>query len=477
MRTEQSRFFQKSCLALAIVSLSACATNDGSPGMESGSLIERASAVGKRSMEMGSNAWQHTREALGFSAQAPDALLDEVDLALMEEDAALPGMPAVQTASAKPQPDQLSTPQASIFGAPVEDASGERPRLSTEVGGRTDESPVDTVAGNAATRSGATPERRPDDADGSIGQTAEEPQVTIVAANFDKTAGADYQHEVTGSDTLWSIARRLTGDPANWQQIADLNDLSQDASVFAGQLLRIPRKLLAGSAPDEAVSATTTQPAVPTQQSPNEPTASPDAANVATASPNSQPFTLEDDETLWELAKRATGDATLWRTIAEHNSLTEQQITLMHSGQTIQVPSDIVESSGDQMPANIAKTGDGPDANGNAPDDQPIAAAADMPAQTPSTDRAGPPAADVTSMDDTSSERDAISARQKAELESIMVSGTYYPKAVYNKADFSSSLLMRVSPGTALKVAGAQGPWYKVETDKGPGYMHARDIR
>lgn len=61
--------------------------------------------------------------------------------------------------------------------------------------------------------------------------------------------------------------------------------------------------------------------------------------------------------------------------------------------------------------------------------------------------------------------------------ESILVSGTYYPKAVYNKADFSSSLLMRVSPGTALKVAGAQGPWFKVETDKGVGYMHARDIR
>ena len=57
----------------------------------------------------------------------------------------------------------------------------------------------------------------------------------------------------------------------------------------------------------------------------------------------------------------------------------------------------------------------------------------------------------------------------------VMVSGTYYPKAIYNEANFSSSLLMRVSPGTRLKVAKTIGPWYEVVTDKGTGFVHSRD--
>jgi len=59
----------------------------------------------------------------------------------------------------------------------------------------------------------------------------------------------------------------------------------------------------------------------------------------------------------------------------------------------------------------------------------------------------------------------------------IKVSGTYYPKAIYNDADFSSSLLMRVSPGTTLQVADAIGSWFKVETEEGVGYVHQRDIQ
>ncbi len=58
-----------------------------------------------------------------------------------------------------------------------------------------------------------------------------------------------------------------------------------------------------------------------------------------------------------------------------------------------------------------------------------------------------------------------------------MVSGTYYPKAIYNNADFSSSLLMRVSPGTTLQVSKAMGNWYQVKTSKGLGYVHQRDIK
>jgi len=61
--------------------------------------------------------------------------------------------------------------------------------------------------------------------------------------------------------------------------------------------------------------------------------------------------------------------------------------------------------------------------------------------------------------------------------ESIVVSGTYYPKAVYNDANFSASLPMRVSPGTELQVIRSLGPWFEVRTEQGIGFVHSRDIK
>jgi hypothetical protein len=73
---------------------------------------------------------------------------------------------------------------------------------------------------------------------------------------------------------------------------------------------------------------------------------------------------------------------------------------------------------------------------------------------------------------------DALNANNGANAPGeIMVSGTYYPKAIYNDADFSSSLLMRVSPGTRLQVSRALGSWFEVETEEGTGYVHSRDIK
>jgi len=70
-----------------------------------------------------------------------------------------------------------------------------------------------------------------------------------------------------------------------------------------------------------------------------------------------------------------------------------------------------------------------------------------------------------------------IAVTPQPDLSEVMVSGTYYPKAIYNDADLSSSLLMRVSPGTSLKVSNAEGNWIEVETSKGKGFLHKRDIK
>ena len=79
--------------------------------------------------------------------------------------------------------------------------------------------------------------------------------------------------------------------------------------------------------------------------------------------------------------------------------------------------------------------------------------------------------------DDLLAEQGEAAPGTEADGDAVMVSGTYYPKAIYNEANFSSSLLMRVSPGTKLNVSKAVGPWFEVVTDKGVGYVHSRDTK
>ncbi len=59
----------------------------------------------------------------------------------------------------------------------------------------------------------------------------------------------------------------------------------------------------------------------------------------------------------------------------------------------------------------------------------------------------------------------------------VMVEGSYYPKAIYLVPDYAGELLTRVLPGTTLRHLDTQRDWFKVDTDKGTGYVHASDAR
>lgn len=208
-------------------------------------------------------------------------------------------------------------------------------------------------------------------------------------------------------------------------------------------------------------------------------------------------------ETLWDMAKRTTGDATNWKPIAEHNGFSESDIGRIRYGQTIYVPAELAkaEFGGDKVEENSVATIElaEPDAVAEIPaaDAAADAAATDnlVAASTENTDQQ---AIDATAelvastnnlLDETQDIQIVEATYTSTDVESvvpvevsqtdqiIMVSGTYYPKAVYNEADFSSSLLMRVSPGTEMTVSKAMGAWFEVQTENGIGYMHSRDIK
>ena len=226
-----------------------------------------------------------------------------------------------------------------------------------------------------------------------------------------------------------------------------------------------------------------------------------DATPAAVIDPTINAIALKVDagETLWDMAKRTTGDATNWKTIAEHNGLTEKDIGRIRYGQEIYVPMDLAktELGGNNLivakaalPVDNAADDSAADAEAT---DNLVAATATQPAAGSKEEAVDASATLVASasnlMDETKDIKIVEATYQSNEtlqvepaageaIDSvIMVSGTYYPKAVYNEADFSSSLLMRVSPGTEMTVSRAMGPWYEVQTEFGIGYMHSRDIK
>ena len=533
--------FKKSLLAAAVVSLSACSTMPQAPDLSGvGDGIVKA---GKATASAGKKTWNTTTYLLGFTdapgdeADAPsdEQLLiaqtqdhDDVNQVLPLVDAPADTAGAEETAEAQPTVIQ----QATAVINPDENAAENFTVLTDGTTAVAEDAlPADTMA----------------------------------------SVSEDVVHEVAENETLWDIAKLTTGDATNWHALADINDLEQNANVFPGQQLIIPGALakeeytstLAIPAVDSLTdtqsndSATEDQPVIAaardvrenirateqadvadlvTDTQANDEQVADAAAQLASAEQDATPIDLNDGETLWDFAKRTTGDATNWQAIASQNNFTEKQSVTVRPGQTIFVPLSLLkdntqasasEQSTDEQAteeAVIAAVTETPEIATETATSAPAAAlpesAQDEPqlAQDSGTaveldasltdtataevegtelDGSGVAIAEGTSLDETQPvtvveatyksddtlnpvQADDESA-QMVENENIpaeiMVSGTYYPKAVYNNADFSSSLLMRVSPGTTLQVSRAMGTWFEVETDQGVGYVHQRDIK
>lgn len=450
--------FKRSLLAVAILSLSACATTTRDQDNDLSRIGEGILNAGRTTADVSQLVWNKTTYLLGFSDVDPsstddDSLMDDVDLALMEEDAVIPG----QEATPRPVVIQSATT------LPLEQTTAS-----------SDQAPVAL-------------------------ETAE-------SVFNDDVALEDLIHEVASNDTLWDISKKTTGDANNWHVLADVNDLAPNANVFPGQQLIIPADMIKPGYDDAAVEPETQSAAImintqnlnDASQSDKAPMADiTDTVEVAQAIiPDGRAFKLNIGETLWDFSKRTTGDATNWQAIAGQNNFSARQAVVVRAGQTIYVPESLVKPELD-VAANTIEV---PEA------DHTLETQAVVADTTPITDNEAISAstellANASILDETQPMKiveatfkadetvapivvpEAIAAAPAAvfdsgsSLEQIMVSGTYYPKAVYNDADFSSSLLMRVSPGTKLQVSKAMGTWFQVETDKGLGYVHQRDIK
>lgn len=489
-----SKAFQLSILVAAMLSLSACSTTPTIAGIDLGK-------VGSKTAELGSNAWEGTKNLLHIGPTETE-LLDEVDLALMEEDANLVD---VQVASN----DQQLLPQDDTQTA-WSDTFEDQPLL-----------PQDAAQPTTAAAFGEVPQQlgAPKEVLVLASSNTEQSLETPVLPAAQTVPTTDLIHVVAQSESLWTIAKSTTGDANNWHVIADINNLMPSEAVYIGQKITIPADMvkpvdaaiaevdmakpieeteIVVAAATDVLPATTEQPATVALNIPEKSAA--EAAVVATAEQikpaapanaanimaDATALKVGEGETLWDFAKRTTGDATNWKQIADKNLFDEKQLAGIRPGQKIYVPTDIVRSR-DANGVLVAQGAEGIVGGALPQNKEAIAATAAVLAGTNQPDgkikiveAAFQDNKGITPVTAESlSEEAALAVADNAAEQTgkVMVSGTYYPKAVYNQADFSSSLLMRVSPGTQLLVSKAIGPWLQVETDKGVGYVHSRDIK
>lgn len=326
-------------------------------------------------------------------------------------------------------------------------------------------------------------------------------EVPLDASSSVTRSDEDLFHTVSDNESLWDLAKMLTGDANNWRILAEINELGESGTVYVGQTIRVPADMKKVPRDDDG-SVTLAAAAVetPADEAP-QPTVS-ETADAVDAGPT-RSYEVKAGENLWFLAKRATGNAANWIKIAEANGMDEVQANSIRFGQEIKIPESLLtedslaslenpaaadskvaaaDAVAEAIKPNLEET---TDALNNG--DVALARATDVPADAEisivEAGYKGEPAKklELANADVQGSVAETPTAATEQGVDQngdeIMVSGTYYPKAVYNDANFSSSLLMRVSPGTRLTVSKAMGPWYEVITEKGVGYVHSRDTK
>lgn len=456
-------------ISVTALSMTGCATSNSGVQYP---LDNVASAIGAA----GTRVWTGTKflfKLKEHGAEQPDEFLDEVDLALMEDGE----FNETVMESGEVEPEALVLTSGTEIGTTPTTINLAEEDLS--------ESAVNAVA-------------------------ALDPE--------------DLYHTVDDNETLWDLAKKLTGNATNWQALAAANGLGENGAVYAGMKLRIPADMKRKDLKETPTAVAAADPA----EKPLEPEARTVAAaegKVEGEIPESAAFTVAAGETLWDLAARTTGKGSNWVKIATYNDMDVQAASSIRYGQSIDVPGkllisdvaaapaptkDAVEAEELVAEAALPATDNEADkaaveavAKVMAPKNKPEAiteVAAKAPTTTPVTtemvaqNTAQPSAEDIEGQIVTVDANfkseppklaevpkevaaEQLVADSKAKKDEVMVSGTYYPKAIYNDANFSSSLLMRVSPGTRLKISRAVGPWYEVVTEKGVGYVHSRDTK
>jgi len=196
--------------------------------------------------------------------------------------------------------------------------------------------------------------------------------------------------------------------------------------------------------------------------------------------------TIEPGDLLVDIAKKYTGDGDLWRAIAAYNKITDPRS--LRIGDVIAIPNSLIpeelrkveptsSTRGLEDSTTLLDVAGIPGSTAVLPvtstntlalKRDPVAPATDVVVQSVVTNRTF----ELNPIDE-SELRPTRSV--SGEMPQIKVSGTYYPKGVYQQPASYSTLMMRATPGTVFELEREVNDWYKIITADGVGYLRAVD--
>ena len=137
---------------------------------------------------------------------------------------------------------------------------------------------------------------------------------------------ASFQYRVEQGDDLWSLSERFLGQGSRWPEIVALNDgLDPREELIPGQVLHIPEEATRSASFTVAPAA----PADPPDQS---------------AAPRTR-VTVQQGDTLWDIAERTLGDGSRWREVYNLNTDTIADPNVIDVGWVLQLPTMEAPSS------------------------------------------------------------------------------------------------------------------------------------
>lgn len=166
--------------------------------------------------------------------------------------------------------------------------------------------------------------------------------------------GGTRRHTVEKGQTLWEIASAYYGDPTEWTRIVDANDIDDPRGLEAGTAIVVPRvseRSDGGGDTESGIGSGTGDGSgveipgdvstgrqsvvdvpivgVPVGDGSGD-TRRPDAGDGA------RTHTVEEGETVWEIANAVYGDPTKWPRIAKANDIDDPRA--ISAGQTLSIP-------------------------------------------------------------------------------------------------------------------------------------------
>lgn len=179
-------------------------------------------------------------------------------------------------------------------------------------------------------------------------------------------------------------------------------------------------------------------------------------------------YVVQRGDRLSDIALEFTGDASNWRNIADYNNIANPRF--LREGSELQIPTYLVP--GYQAPNTT---------QAEPLSSTPLPQTSALAVRRESTTDVAPVVVtpintnrnfDLTPIDEQSASTPQSFAGTGTQ---IKVTGTYYPKGIYQEPAAYSRIMMRAAPGTVFSLDTQVNQWYRIETPRGTGYIRVSD--